>query len=156
MGDRTPAVRTRWLTRFNRSTKAHDWKRRAERLVRASGHAYTIVRPGWFDYNDSDQHRLVFLQGDTRRAGNSSDGVIARAQIANVLVASLTSPAAVGKTLELVAERGPAQPDLEPLFSALPADTELDGAFDVDNQPVEAEPAAVRADLDWFRGIARS
>ena len=25
--------------------------RRSERLVRARGHPYTIVRPGWFDYN---------------------------------------------------------------------------------------------------------
>src|SRR5271166_4865887 len=32
----------------NRSTEAHDWKRRSERLVRASGMPYTIVRPGWF------------------------------------------------------------------------------------------------------------
>ena len=32
---------------YNRSTQAHDWKRRSERLVRASGHQYTIVRPGW-------------------------------------------------------------------------------------------------------------
>jgi uncharacterized protein YbjT (DUF2867 family) len=28
---------------------AHDWKRRGERLVRASGLPYTIVRPRWFD-----------------------------------------------------------------------------------------------------------
>lgn len=32
---------------YNQSTEAHDWKRRAERLVRASGMPYTIVRPGW-------------------------------------------------------------------------------------------------------------
>jgi uncharacterized protein YbjT (DUF2867 family) len=58
---------------YNRSTDSHDWKRRAERLVRASGCPYTIVRPGWFDYNKADEHKLVFLQGDTRQAGNSSD-----------------------------------------------------------------------------------
>ena len=40
---------------YNRSTQAHDWKRRGERLVRASGCPYTIVRPGWFDYNAPDQ-----------------------------------------------------------------------------------------------------
>ena len=66
---------------YNRATEAHDWKRRSERLVRASGLPYTIVRPGWFDYNGSDEHRLVLLQGDTRQAGDSSDGVIARRQI---------------------------------------------------------------------------
>ena len=26
-----------------------SWKRRSERLVRASGAPYTIVRPGWLD-----------------------------------------------------------------------------------------------------------
>jgi hypothetical protein len=52
---------------------------------------YTIVRPGWFDYNGPDEHRLVLLQGDTRHAGNPSDGVIARCQIAEVLVRSLSS-----------------------------------------------------------------
>ena len=35
--------------------------------LRASGLPYTIVRPGWFDYNAADQHRLVLLQGDTRQ-----------------------------------------------------------------------------------------
>jgi uncharacterized protein YbjT (DUF2867 family) len=53
---------------YNRSTEAHDWKRRAERLVRASRMPYTIVRPGWFDYNGPDEHRLVLLQGCSRLA----------------------------------------------------------------------------------------
>src|SRR5208337_659384 len=48
---------------YNRSTEAHDWKRRSERLVRASQLPYTIVRPGWFDYNAPDEHKLVLLQG---------------------------------------------------------------------------------------------
>ncbi len=140
---------------YNRSAKAHDWKRRAERLVRVSGHPYTIVRPGWFDYNDADQHQLHFLQGDTRRAGNASDGVIARSQIADVLIASLTSPAADRKTFELVADRGPAQTDLEPLFAALTPDTPLDGPGDVNNQPIADEPAAVQSDLDQITRIAQ-
>jgi len=77
---------------YNRSTESHDWKRRGERLVRSSGCEYTIVRPVWFDYNKGNEHHLEFLQGDTRKAGNSSDGVIARQQLAEVLVGSLTSP----------------------------------------------------------------
>ncbi len=113
---------------YNRSTQIHDWKRRGERLVRASGLPYTIVRPGWFDYNAPDQHRLVFLQGDTRRAGDPSDGVVARQQIAEVLVGSLSSNAARGKSFELVAERGPAPTNLEPLFAALESDAA--GALD--------------------------
>ena len=53
---------------YNRQTEAHDWKRRGERLIRASGLPYTVVRPGWFDYNEPDQHQLVLLQGDRQRS----------------------------------------------------------------------------------------
>ncbi len=135
---------------YNQSTESHDWKRRSERLVRASGLPYTIVRPGWFDYNKTNEHRLVFLQGDRRHAGDPSDGVIARAQIAEVLVDSLTFEAAVGKTFELVAVTGSAQEDLHPLFAALEADTQnaLDGVRDTPNQPLEDEPQHVRDDLN--------
>ncbi|MGW4490551.1 NAD(P)H-binding protein [Streptomyces sp. NPDC004376] len=134
-------------------TPGHDWKRRGERLVRASGLPYTIVRPGWFDYNAPDEHRLVMLQGDRRWASAPSDGVVSRAQIAQVLLASLTSEAADGKTFELVAERGPAQDDLDPLFAALqpdPADT-LDAVLDRDNMPPDREPAAVVTEIEAVR-----
>jgi hypothetical protein len=46
-------------------------------------------------------------QGDRRHAGDSSDGVIARPQLAEVLVASLTSDGALRKTFELVASPRP-------------------------------------------------
>jgi uncharacterized protein YbjT (DUF2867 family) len=130
----------------NRSTEAQDWKRRGERLVRASGMPYTIVRPGWFDYNDPDQHRLVLLQGDTRTAGNPSDGVVARRQIAETLVRSLRSDAAARKTFELVAERGPASDDFDALFTALEADPPgaLDAVGDAPNMPLAQEPERVR------------
>lgn len=128
---------------------SHDWKRRGERLVRASGAAYTIVRPGWFDYNLPGEQRLVFRQGDTRQSGTPRDGAISRSQLAQVLVASLSSPAAAGKTLELSAEQGAAQADIEPLFAALDGDGPgaLDGARDAANMPLESEPAAIRAAL---------
>ncbi|MGA2890939.1 MAG: SDR family oxidoreductase [Terracidiphilus sp.] len=134
---------------YNRSTEAHDWKRRSERLVRASGCPYTIVRPGWFDYNKADEHKLVFLQGDTRQAGNSSDGVIARRQIAEVLVSSLSSDEALRKTFELIATKGAAQKNLDPLFAALDPDpnSNLDGVRDMPNQPLEEEPQRVKDDL---------
>jgi uncharacterized protein YbjT (DUF2867 family) len=135
---------------YNQSTESHDWKRRAERLVRASGLPYTIVRPGWFDYNGPSEHQLVFLQGDKRQAGNSSDGVIARRQIAEVLVGSLSSDHAVRKTFELVATKGAAQAELDGLFAALEADAQgaLDGVHDMANQPLQDEPDRVRRDLD--------
>jgi uncharacterized protein YbjT (DUF2867 family) len=111
---------------------------------------YTIVRPGWFDYNGSDEHRLVLLQGDTRQAGNSTDGVIARRQIAEVLVRSLGTDHALRKTFELIATKGPASGDFDALFAPLDADPQdsLDGVHDTANQPLEDEPERVRHDLD--------
>ncbi|HMN78103.1 MAG TPA: SDR family oxidoreductase [Burkholderiaceae bacterium] len=138
---------------YNRATQAHDWKHRGERLVRASGLPYTIVRPGWFDLEASDQQRLVLLQGDRRWAGNPSDGVVARRQIAEVLVRSLTSNAACRKTFELVAEHGPATSDFEALFAACDADASADAegapdaVYDAANMALADEPARVRDDL---------
>ena len=134
----------------NRSTEAHDWKRRAERLVRASALPYTIVRPGWFDYNGPEEQRIVLLQGDTRQAGDPSDGAVARRQIAEVLVRSLMSQQALFKTFELIALHGPAPDDLEALFASLQVDAPgaLDGVRDAPNQPVLEEPPRVREDLE--------
>jgi uncharacterized protein YbjT (DUF2867 family) len=134
---------------YNRSTEAHDWKRRAERLVRVSGNPYTIVRPGWFDYNGPKEHKILFLQGDKRQTGTPKDGAIARRQIAEVLVESLSSVGATRKTLELIATEGPAQQDFEPLFAALEIDVEgaLDAVRDEANQPLEKEPQRVRDDF---------
>ncbi len=100
--------------KYNQTTEAHDWERRSERLVRASGLPYTIVRPGWFDYHAPDELKLVFLQGDKRHTGTPKDGVVSRRQIAQVLIGSLSSENAIGKTFELIASKGPAQEDLEP------------------------------------------
>jgi len=138
---------------YNRATEAHDWKRRSERLVRASGLPYTIVRPGWFDYNRPDEHRLVLLQGDRRQAGDPSDGAVARRQIAEVLIRSLTSDKALRKTFELISTRGPAPTDFDGLFDPLEADPPdaLDGVHDMANMPLEAEPQRVRDELEAVR-----
>ena len=84
---------------YNRSTEAHDWKRRSERLVRASGLPYTIVRPGWFDYNDPDQHRLVLLQGDTRRPATPATASSRGARSPRSWSHSLGSDAAIAQDL---------------------------------------------------------
>ena len=132
--------------------RSHDWKRRAERLVRASGLPYVIVRPGWFDLNEPDQLRLVLLQGDRRRSGTPRDGVVSRRQIAAVLVSGLLVGGPPGRTFELVAERG-AQPQLASLFEAIDPDKigELDGAHDEANMLAEAEPEHVTDDLNRIR-----
>jgi uncharacterized protein YbjT (DUF2867 family) len=126
-----------------------QWKLRSERLVRASGHPYTIVRPGWFDYNQPDQRKIVMLQGDRRQAGSPADGVIARDQIARVLIESLHIDAANHKTLELIADHGPEQDDLTTVFASLTTDSgaSLDGAEDNVDLPVDHEPETFRHNL---------
>jgi hypothetical protein len=107
------------------------------------------------DYNQPDELRLDLLHGDTRQAGDPSDGAVARRQIAQVLVRSLGSDAAVRKTFELVAELGPAPEDFNVLFAPLQADLpgSLDGAQDLENMPLTDEPQQVWDDL---RDLQRS
>lgn len=61
---------------------------------------------------------------------------------------SLSSPVADRKTFELVAERGAAQLNLDPLFASLEVDPSgaLDAVRDQDNMPFVDEPATVRED----------
>ncbi|MFJ8108324.1 SDR family oxidoreductase [Streptomyces sp. NPDC096132] len=126
-----------------------EWKRRSERLVRASGLPYTIVRPGWFDMNGPDERRPVFLQGDTRRSGTPADGAVSRGQIAQVLMAAVAAREAVRRTFELVAEQGSTPGDMTQLFAALDEDAPgaLDAVRDEANMPSAQEPQRVRDDL---------
>lgn len=130
-----------------------QWKLRSERLIRASGNPYTIVRPGWFDYNQPDQRTIVMLQGDRRQSGSPADGVIARDQIARVLIDSLHIDAADHRTLELVAEHGPDQDNLTAVFASLSPDSDasLDGTEDIVDLPMESEPEMFRRDLAKIR-----
>lgn len=137
---------------------AHDWKRRGERVVRASGLPYTIVRPSWFDYNEPDQLRLVMLQGDKRLVGAPSDGQISRRLLARVLVRSLRSEAALRKTFELHSETGSEQKDYDTVFAPLQADApgSVDGARDPANMPLEGEPKKMLDDLETVRASSAS
>ncbi|MFE7568464.1 SDR family oxidoreductase [Streptomyces sp. NPDC057539] len=125
------------------------WKRRSERLLRASGLPYTIVPPCWFDHVGPTQRRLVLEQGGT------ADGGIARDQIAETLVGSLLTGTALGKTFELIAAGGQEPSDWDGFFGDLKSDESgsLDGVLDPADLPVEAEPQAVRADLDAVRSL---
>jgi uncharacterized protein YbjT (DUF2867 family) len=121
-----------------------DWKRRSERLVRASGAPYTIVRPGWFDSVGPGDDRLVLEQGDTGNGG------IGRGQLAEVLVRSLLTDTAVGRTFELFAEPGTAPTDWDGLFEGVRPDPtgSLDSVADPGTLPsVDAEPSPVPADI---------
>ena len=132
--------------------RSHDWKRRAERLVRASGCPYVIVRPGWFDLNGQSQQRLVALQGDRRRSGTPADGAVARGQIARVLLAGLQAGGPPGRTFELVTEQG-AEQDMDAFLQAINPDEPdgLDGVADEANMPIDAEPAEIAAELNGLR-----
>lgn len=133
-----------------------DLKRRSERLLRVSGHDYTIVRPGWFDSNADDERSIVFLQGDKLRSGRPEAGRIARDEIARVLVESLDTPSANKKTLELIAEPGTEQEDLTLLFDRLLPDVagSSDGALDPDTLPISAEPEPFVSDLRTISATA--
>lgn len=153
LGDRR--VRIALMTTIGVTVRqdSSEWKRRGERLVRASGNDYTVVRPGWFDYNDADQLRIAPRQGDLHWTASPADGAVARHEIARVLVEALTNPAAVRKTFELVAERGAEQDDLTPVFAGITADEagSLDGYSDRENMPLSGEPARIREDLNKIR-----
>lgn len=125
------------------------WKRRSERLLRASGLPCTIVRPGWFDHAGPAQRRLVLEQGGT------ADGGIARDQIAETLIRTLLTSTALGKTFELIATEGDEGSDWAELFGALKTDESgsVNGVSDPADLPVEAEPPALRADLDAVRSL---
>jgi uncharacterized protein YbjT (DUF2867 family) len=121
-----------------------DWKRRSERLVRASGAPYTIVRPGWFDHVSRGDDQLVLEQGDTGNGG------IGREQLAELLVRALLTDTAVGRTFELFAVPGPAPTDWAGLFGSVRPDRAgaLDAVADPGTLPVVAdEPAPVPADI---------
>ena len=107
------------------------------------------VRPGWFDHVGPTQRCLVLQQGGT------ADGGIARDQIAETLIRSLQTNTALGKTFELMATEGEEPSDWAELFGALKTDESgsVDGVLDPYDLPVEAEPRAVRADLDAIRSL---
>jgi len=121
-----------------------DWKRRSERLVRASGLPYTIVRPGWFDMTSPGGNRLVLAQGDR------GSGAVGREQVAEILVQSLLRDTAVGRTFELFAVEGAPPADWTALFAAAEPDRpgSLDGAGDSAGPPLDDEPARVRRDVE--------
>ena len=124
-----------------------EWKRRAERLVRVSGHPYTIVRPGWFDYQGPGDRRIDLRQGDTVTG-------LARRHIAQVLLEGAVVPSGARRTVEVFSTTGAPVTDFEALFAATRADGPgaLDGVLDANNVPLTDEPASVQADIARLRG----
>jgi uncharacterized protein YbjT (DUF2867 family) len=93
------------------------WKLKGENALRASGVPYTIVRPGGLVNEPAGQGRVVFVQGDPK-----TQGVIARADVAEVCVAALGNADALNKTLEIYRVPGEAAGDLRGAFAPLDPD----------------------------------
>lgn len=94
------------------------WKLRGENALRASGVAYTVVRPGALTNVPGGAAGLRLLQGDEK----SLSGTVARADLAAVCVAALGRRSAFGKTFELLGEGEPRPTDWDGVFAALRTD----------------------------------
>ncbi|MBE6484803.1 MAG: NAD-dependent epimerase/dehydratase family protein [Actinomycetaceae bacterium] len=125
-----------------------EWKRRAERLVRASGHPYTIVRPGWFDYQGPADRQIDLRQGDLVTGQPGVD----RHHIAQVLLEGAVNPSGARRTVEVFSKPGDPVTDFEALFATTTADPDgaLDGALDTHNVPLAEEPERVQKDIARF------
>ncbi|MEM9529859.1 MAG: SDR family oxidoreductase [Pseudomonadota bacterium] len=94
------------------------WKLKGEDNLRASGLAYTVVRPGGLSDDAARTGKLVLDQGDTLETGR-----ISRADVAEICVAALSSPAARNRTFEVIAEAGATDRDWDGLFTPLQPDS---------------------------------
>lgn len=101
---------------FNRATGTYPGRLAAERALRASGLPWTIIRPTWLTDDPPGAHAVTLTQ-DLR-----ADGMLARADLADVLVAAIEHPAARGKTFALFNEPGTPVRDWAARFAALRRD----------------------------------
>lgn len=122
-----------------------EWKRRAERVLRVSGQPYTIMRPGWFDYQAPSERRIDLRQGDLTTGQVGVD----RRHVAQALLDGATVPDGNRRTVEVFSVAGAPVADLEEAFAATRADADgaLDGVLDAHNVPLTEEPARVQEDV---------
>ena len=91
------------------------WKLKGEDALRASGIAYTVVRPGGLLNAAGGDKDIVFEQGDTV----SAQTTITRADVARVCVEALKYPEARNRTFEISVKAGPPVTDWRAKFAAL-------------------------------------
>ena len=92
------------------------WKAQAEELIRTSGIPYCIVRAGWLK-DVTGGFPLSVFQGDT------ADGWISRADLAEICTRLLVLPAALGKTIDIVTARERPPIEFEAAIKAAQPDT---------------------------------
>ncbi|HTX08857.1 MAG TPA: NAD(P)H-binding protein [Solirubrobacteraceae bacterium] len=88
----------------------------AEQVVRCSGRRYTIVRPTWLTSDPPGRYALTLSQDSW------ADGMLPRADLARICLASLDEPQARGKTFAAFAEPGPGPVRWAGTFAALTTD----------------------------------
>jgi uncharacterized protein YbjT (DUF2867 family) len=91
------------------------WKARAEEVIRGSGIPYCIIRSGWLTDGGGGEP-LAVSQGDT------AEGRISRADLAEVCTQLLFVPEARGKTFEVVAAPAGKASSLQSAVTALTPD----------------------------------
>ncbi len=74
-----------------------QWKLKGENHLRESGVPYTIIRPGALSNTPGGKKQIIFIQGDPKR-----NGVIARADVARMIVNALVDNNAINKTVEII------------------------------------------------------
>lgn len=94
-----------------------EWKARGEEHLRASGIAYTILRPGGLTNDDGGRDGIRFTQGDTL-----GGGTIPRADVSAVAVYALGHADAAGKTFELASDQKAAPEAWRAALAALTKD----------------------------------
>lgn len=122
------------------------WKRRAERLLRASGRPYVIVRPGWFDYEGPEDQAIDLRQGDlvTGQPG------VSKQHVADVLLAGAHTATVPGTTVELFSKAGAPDDDVPALLATMEPDDAAHperGSQDSTEVPLAEEPEEVQRDL---------
>ena len=93
------------------------WKARAEEVIRSSGVPYCIVRCGWLT-DGAGGEPLAVSQGDT------AEGRVSRADLADLCTQLLFLAHARGKTFEVIAARAGQTPSLASAIAALAADAD--------------------------------
>jgi uncharacterized protein YbjT (DUF2867 family) len=99
-----------------------QWKLKGEDYLRASGLAYTIVRPGGLRNDTGTVGEVIFEQGDRRFEG-SKPLLIPREDVAVICVQALKYPEAKFRTFETHrVDGGPSVTDWRAKFAALKPD----------------------------------
>lgn len=108
-----------------------NWKRKAEQYLIASGLQYTILHPGGLVDDTSTRGGVLLGVDDTLQRPNN---LISREQLAEVAVQSLTTPAAINRSLDLGSEpsegSGAVKIDLAELLAHMTANCD----YSINNQ----------------------